>query len=578
MIKLNTNKKFAYIDELKWILLYIKKYWKAIFLYSVMGMFSTFLSLVGSLMSKTLIDAVTGYETGRIFQISAFMVFFGCSGIIFNGISKKVSAYYNVIVQNDIQSDIYNSVIETDWEALNEFSSGDLLNRVNGDVSIISSSVIGWIPNLLIKALQFLGSLAIIMYYDTIMAAITLVSVPLSVIVSRIILNAMKTYNDKLREASSELMSFQEDSFQNIQSIKAFNVVNYFENEMITVQEKYKNLALKFNTLSVIATSFMSFVAMVISYACLGWGVYQLWNGEIAFGTLTLFLQLAANLNGSFSALMALVPQAISTLTSTGRVLNIVSLPKEEYTNVEYSSFLHPSSRMNIMIDGVSFRYMNKANTLSNVSLQAKSGEIIGIVGSTGAGKTTLVRLLLGLIKPDKGSIFISNGKETIKLSESTRELFSYVPQDNTLFAGTIKDNLLFGVTDKSDEEIIEALKMACAWEFVNALPGGIMSIVKERGKGFSQGQAQRLAIARALLKDSPILLLDEATSALDIDTEQKIINNIYAIKNNRIYFVVSHRPSIFKYCTRIYKIQNATISDITNKNADTISINREVN
>lgn len=557
------NTKTNHKEEIRWISIYVKKYWKAIFIYALIGVFSTLLSLTGSLLSKKLIDIVTGHEAGKIIEVSVFMIGFGCFGIIFNAISKKVSAYFNVIIQNEVQLDVYNKVIEADWEALNDYRSGDLLNRINGDVTAVSGSVIGWIPNLLIRGVQFVGSLAIIIYYDFTMAIIALISVPISSIVSRFLLRKMRKYNERLRESSSEVMSFQEDSFQNIQSIKAFGAIEYFETKMFNIQSNYKDVALKFNTFSVLVTSFMSFVAMFVSYACLGWGVYRLWSGAIAFGTLTLFLQLAANLNSSFSALIGLVPQAISALTGARRIMDIFFMPDEQGVALKHESILKRNKNFRIVFNNVSFNYKNRTNTLENISFEAHSGEMIGIVGTTGEGKTTLIRLLLGLIAPNNGTITIIAGSDEFLLSAATRDLFSYVPQENTLFAGTIEDNLILGDDDKSEAQIIEALKSACAWEFVSNLPNGIKSEVKEMGKGFSHGQAQRIAIARALLKNAPIILLDEATSALDIKTEQQILKNISDYNKNKMCFTVTHRASVYDMCDRILKIENKNLYEI---------------
>lgn len=562
--KLNKDWLGEIWKEIKWMSVYAKKYKFIILFYSISGIVGTLMGLTGSLFTKFLIDTVTGYKTGQIGVTAALMVGVGVGNIIIKSFNARISAVLSTKVQNEIQADIFGKIMEADMEALNPFKSGDLLNRLNQDVGIVANCVTGWIPAFLARGVQFVGALIIILYYDPIMALIALVSAPISLVVSKILLRRMMSYNKKLKNAGSEIMAFENDVFQNIQPIKAFGVVNDFEEMMQDNLKQYRDLTLEYNKFSVITTAFMSFVGMFISYACLGWSVYRLWTGAIVFGTMTLFLQLASGLNNSFSALINLIPQAINAATSAGRIMQFEDIPKEKVVPIENEEEVIKAAYSNgvsIQFDNLGFSYTDGEKVLEKIDFLAEPGNIVALVGASGEGKTTFIRLLLGLINPTEGSAKAKiNNKEICELSASTRKLFSYVPQGNTIFAGTVEDNLKMTKPNATKEQMEKALKDACAWEFVNKLPQGIKTELKERGKGLSEGQAQRIAIARALLKDAPIILLDEATSALDTKTEKNVLNNILKSNRKKTCIVTTHRPTVLSMCTSIYKIEHTSL------------------
>lgn len=550
--------------EIKWMSVYARKYKFIILFYSISGIVGTLMGLAGSLFTKFLIDTVTGYKTGQIGVMAALMVGVGVGNIIIKSFNARISAVLSTKVQNEIQADIFSKIMEADIEALNPFKSGDLLNRLNQDVGIVANCVTGWIPAFLARGVQFVGALIIILYYDPIMALIALVSAPISLVVSKILLRKMMSYNKKLKNAGSEIMAFENDVFQNIQPIKAFGVVNDFEEMMQDNLKQYRDLTLDYNKFSVITTAFMSFVGMFISYACLGWSVYRLWTGAIVFGTMTLFLQLASGLNNSFSALINLIPQAINAATSAGRIMQFEDMPKEKVIPIENEEDVIKAAYLNgvsIQFNKLGFSYKEGEKVLEKIDFLAEPGNIVALVGASGEGKTTFIRLLLGLINPTEGSAMAKiNNKEICELSASTRKLFSYVPQGNTIFAGTVEDNLKMTNPNATKDQMEKALKDACAWEFVNKLPQGIKSELKERGKGLSEGQAQRISIARALLKEAPIILLDEATSALDTETEKNVLNNILKSNRKKTCIVTTHRPTVLSMCTSIYKIEHTSL------------------
>lgn len=554
-------------EETKWMYQYARRYKFAILFYIILGVVGTGMNLGGSVASKYLIDAVTGVDKRNIGYIVFLIISMAILGVIIKAVLSRIAAKINVKVNNEIQREVYDKIMTTDWLSMTKFHSGDLLNRLNSDVGTVSNSILGWVPSLMTKLSQFLGALMIILYYDPTMAALALLSTPIMLIFSKMLMTKMRFYNKRTREVSSEVMAFNEESFQNIQSIKSFDLIGLFSRRLIDMQEKYKDVYMDYNKFSIYTSSFMSLVGMLVSYSCFGWGVYRLWSGAITYGTMTLFLQLSGSLTSTFSALVGLVPSAISATTSAGRLMAFFDLPHEEKVDDEKVKVVENGSLdkgLSVRLEDVMYNYDENKVVFEGANVEANPGEIVALVGPSGEGKTTMIRLLLGLINAKNGKAVVRDifGEEC-NISANTRRFFAYVPQGNTIFSGTIGDNMKMVKEDATDEEIVEALKAACAWDFVKQLPDGIYSMVGERGGGFSEGQAQRLSIARALLRRSPILLLDEATSALDVYTEREVLRNIMDMGYARTCIVTTHRPSVLSMCDRVYKIDKSSVSEV---------------
>lgn len=556
-------------EETKWMYQYAKRYKVAILLYIILGVVGTGMGLGGSVASKYLIDAVTGVDKRNIGSIVFLIIAMAVLGVVIKAVSSRITAKISVKVNNEIQREVYDKIMTTDWLSMTKFHSGDLLNRLNSDVGTVSNSVLGWVPSLITKLAQFLGALAIILYYDPTMAALALLSAPVMIIFSKMLMTKMRFYNKRTREVSSDVMSFNEESFQNIQSIKSFDLIGLFSKRLINMQDKYKDVYMDYNKFSIYTSSFMSLVGMMVSYSCFGWGVYRLWSGAITYGTMTLFLQLSGSLTSTFSALVGLVPSAISATTSAGRLMAFFDLPHEEKIDDDKVQIMEKRSLkkgLSVELKDVMYNYDENKVVFEGANVKANPGEIVALVGPSGEGKTTMVRLLLGLVNIKKGTAVVRDvfGMEC-NISANTRRFFAYVPQGNTIFSGTIGDNMKMVKEDASDEEIVKALRAACAWDFVKQLPDGLESKVGERGGGFSEGQAQRLSIARALLRRSPILLLDEATSALDVYTEREVLRSIMDMGYARTCIVTTHRPSVLGMCDRVYKIDRSRVEEIDN-------------
>lgn len=547
------NGKADFLREAQWLWQYICRYRGTVLIHILLGVLGILLSLGSSVASKFLIDAVTGYKTGMIGLAAALMIGMQFGNIAMKSMAGRVGAIVNIRVQNEIQAEVYERILDTNWEAVEQFRSGDLLNRLNSDAGAIAGGVTGFIPSLISGAVQFLGAFFIILHYDPTMALIALLGIPVSALASRLLVRRMRDHNREMKAIHSDVMSFQEDSFQNLTSIKAFGITELFSGKMSALQQRYRTAYLTYNRFSVQTSALMSLMSMVVSAACFGWGVYRLWSGVISYGAMTMFLQLASSLGSAFSALIGLVPTAISISTSAGRIMAVVQLPAES-PSVEPE--FRQEAAFTIEMQDIHFTYETGESVLQAAALSARPGDLVALTGPSGEGKTTMLRILLGLVLPQQGRAeLIGESGRRYSISAGTRGAFGYVPQGNSIFVGTIADNLRLTKPDATDAELETVLRAACAYEFVQELPGGLYYTVGSRGKGLSEGQAQRIAVARALLRRAPILLLDEATSALDEETEQRMLQNLMESGMVRTCILVTHRPGSKRFCSRSYRV-----------------------
>lgn len=554
------------LEQLAWMAIYVRRYWWLIAIYTFLMTSGSLLSLGSTVVSRDLVDAVTAGNTQIIFSVVFTYVGVGVGQIFINVIRTRISLKIQLKIQNEIREDIFKQIMQTDWEALSEYRTGDLLYRINGDAGMVANSILTFIPTVISVFISFFSAFWIMIQNDYMMAVIALMGAPISLITSRYTMAKMREYTKRNQDFSSNKMAFDQETFQNLQMIKAFGLVPRFIDNFHEVTQQSMKISLDQNKFQSLTTIITSLVGQVIGYACYGYALFRLWQGEISYGTMTMFVGMAGSLRGSFSSIVNLAPTLIRACINAQRIIEIITLPRERIQDDKKAKdILSVAGRsgVEILMDNVSFWYQEGQPVYENACFYAKPGEIIGLLGPSGQGKTTTLNLLLGLFHIRKGELKIGNpGHEMIDISSATRCLFGYIPQGNTLFSGTIAQNIAMVKPDATEEEIIEVLKTACAWEFVEQLEEGIHTSVRELGRRFSEGQKQRLSIARALLADAPVLLLDEATSALDMATEKKVLKNILKRDPLRTLIVAAHRPSVFSMCHRVYKVQDGKIKE----------------
>ena len=359
-------------------------------------------------------------------------------------------------------------------------------------------------------------------------------------------------------------MTFEVETFYNFDTIKSFGISSLYGKKMRNWQEKFKDISLKYNMFTIKTNIVMSIIGMVVQYAAFGYCLFRLWTRDISYGTMTLFLQQRSNLNGAFNNLVSIIPNFLNSSISAHRIRELAQLKKEVHIPESSEMDAYVEDGFEVKMRDVDFSYIEGNRVITDSAFMANPGEIVALVGPSGEGKTTMIRLILGLIRPQEGEAVIvaSNGREIV-LNAETRHFFAYVPQGNTILSGTIAENMRMVKEDATDEEIVEALKIACAWDFVEKLPDTINSALGERGRGLSEGQAQRISIARAVLRNAPILLLDEATSALYVTTERKVLRNIIEQKPNKTCIVTTHRPSVLNMCQRVYRVMETKVTEL---------------
>ena len=552
------------LEDWKWIFSYSVRYKKAIAFYLLLGIFSSSLGLVSTVAGKYVIDVVTGFQFDKLPLMAAVMIGSSVISMVFSSVTNRISTRLSIDINQDIQADIFDKIIDADWMAINRYSNGDVLNRFNGDVRNVSSNAINWLPSIVLAVYNFIATFCVIFYYDKVMALIALGSAPLLLLMSKVVIKKQREYNTKVRDMSSKLMSFEVETFYNFDTIKSFGTAPAYSRKMRSWQQKYRDLSLRFNLFSIKTGLVMSTVGMLVEFVSFGYCLFRLWTGDITYGTMTLFLQQRSKLSGSFQSLVGIIPGFLNSSVSAHRIRELVELPKEVHIPESSRFDAFAGQGFEVRMKDVTFSYVSDRQIITESRFKAKPGEIVALIGPSGEGKTTLIRLILGLIHPDLGQVeLVAENRECIPMNAETRHLFSYVPQGNTILSGTIAENLRMVREDATDEQIIEALKIACAWEFVEKLPDTIHSGVGERGRGLSEGQAQRIAIARAVLRDSPILLLDEATSALDVTTERQVLRNIIQQRPNKTCIVTTHRPSVLNLCQRVYRVVDSRVTEL---------------
>jgi len=561
------------IDDWKWIFSYSARYKGAIAFYLFLGIFSTTLGLVSSVASKYIIDIITGHDSSRLWLMIAVMVGSTVFSLVFGSLISRITAKLNIAINNDIQADIFDKIVDADWLALNDYPSGDILNRFNGDIGTVSSNAISWLPTIIIAIYNFVATFFVILYYDWIMALFALGTAPFMLLMSRFVLKKQREYNKKMREMSSDMMSFEVDTFYNFDTIKSFGVAPHYSKKLRWWQGRFRDISLKYNMFSIKTNVLMSVVGTLVQFAAFGYCLFRLWTGGITYGTMTLFLQQRSKLSSAFSSVVSIIPSFLNSSVSAHRIRELVQLPREVHIPESSRMDKFVGQGFTVRMKDTNFSYKAGTRVITNSAFEANPGEIVALVGPSGEGKTTMIRLILGLIRPQEGEVLLEAGGETVNMNTETRHLFAYVPQGNTILSGTIAENMRVVKEDATDEEIVEALKIACAWDFVQKLPGGIDAPVGERGRGLSEGQAQRIAIARAVLRDAPILLLDEATSALDVTTERTVLRNIVQRHPNKTCIVTTHRPSVLNLCQRVYRVMDTRVTALSEEESSRMAM-----
>ena len=562
------------LEDWRWIFGYTKRYKWAVLFYTMLGIVSTTFGLVASVASKYAIDIITGYQTSKLGLMIAVMLGSAAFSLLFSSLISRLSTKISLDINNDIQADIFDQIMDVDWKAINAYRSGDLLNRFNSDVSTVSKNAISWLPSIVIALYNFVVTFALIWHYNKVMSLLAFASAPIMLLMSKYLMRKQREYARKVKETGSEMMAFEVDTFTNFDTIKSFGVMKAYGRKLRAWQKKMKSISLDYNLFTIQTNIFMSVLGLLVQYAAFGYCLYLLWGHQITYGTMTLFLEQRARLSTAFNNVVGIIPSFLNSSVSAHRIRELIELTREKHIPESKELAALADQGFELRMEDMSFAYQEDKPVIVDSAFRASPGEIVAIVGPSGEGKTTMIRLLLGLIHPEEGRVYLraADGTE-LDMNADSRFLFSYVPQGNTILSGTIAENMRLVKENATDEEIIEALKIACAWDFVSKLPETIDSRLGERGRGVSEGQAQRIAIARAVLRDAPILLLDESTSALDVATERQVLRNIIQQRPNKTCVVTTHRPTVLNLCQRVYRVMEKQVTELSEEESSRMAM-----
>jgi ABC-type multidrug transport system, ATPase and permease components len=514
------------------------------------------MSVGTAIASKNMVDYAVAGQFNRSVIAAAFF-----SGLIIlnllMGIGGSIlSIRLNESFSNVMRQRFFQRLMATEWLPLSKYHSGDLLTRLTSDVNNITNCIVDIMPGIFAMAVQFVAAFLTLFYYDSRLAFLAFIIGPFTVLCSRLWGRKLKYLYIKVQESESAYRSYIQEALQNFIIIKSFRLERHNRDSLQGLHENRMKWILKRNQTTLTANSIISLGYWTGYMLAFGWGVVRLAQKAISFGTLTAFLQLVQQVQTPFIGLARTFPQIIAMTASAGRLMELETMQMENK-----GENLPELEEVGISIRQLSFFYTDDKPVLDKISTEIYPGQLVALVGPSGEGKTTLIRLLLALLRPAAGGIYFTDTKGgCYEVSAATRDWVTYVPQGNTLFSGTIADNLRSGKMDATTEEMEKATRAACAWSFIEQLPQGLDTIIGERGHGLSEGQAQRIAIARAFLKKAPVMILDEATSALDLETEMNLLRAIKDSGYNCTCLVITHRLSPLKVCSRVLTLRNGRL------------------
>ncbi|MCX8128617.1 MAG: ABC transporter ATP-binding protein/permease [Clostridia bacterium] len=555
-MKLKSHGLKELIKVVKWVGIQIRPFIFSLVLILVIGVLLSVFSVSSAIVSKDLVDSAVEKDADKAIRAVIIFALLIIAQVALNAGDSVLTVSVSEKMSNNIRQKLFECLGKAEWMSFSRYHSDDVLTRMTSDIGVVANGIVSILPGMFSLGVRLVAAFATLIFFDPVLAVLAFVISPVSLIFYRYFGKKLKRLHLNIQEAEGRYRAFIHESIQNMLIVKTFCLEEQSSQQLGKLQSSRVGLVLRRNRLGVVSYSMLSIGYWIGYLLAFAWGAMRLFQGTATFGTLTAFFQLVGQIQTPFIGLARTFPQLVAAEASACRLMELEKLPRErgEETPLGWD-------RAGISIENLSFAYEDDKTVVKNVNFDIKPGEIVAVVGSSGEGKTTIIRLLLSLLKPANGKLFFydENG-EKAEASASNRTLVSYVPQGNTLFSGTISENLRLGNINATEKELTDALRTACAWEFVHDLKDGLDTKIGERGLGLSEGQAQRLSIARALLRKTPVLVLDEATSALDADTEMKVLNSIKRLSPARTCIIITHRPSALKICNRVMKLEDGCI------------------
>ena len=544
------NSAYTTRDIMRWLW----KVWRGNRLQTIlnasMGMATVVVSLAQVWAVKRAIDVASGSVEGSIYWAVALM-----GGLVLIDFAINISSVWirNVLgvkAQNRMQQYMLDRILRSEWNGRERRHSGDVINRLESDVSNVVTFITETLPNTLSVVFLFFGAFAYLFTLDRLLAVITVALLPLFVVLSKVYVRRMRHLTRQVRNSDSQVQSVLQETIQHRVLIKTLESDDAMVGKLESTQSQLRRNVIQRTRFSLLSNFILNFGFSLTYLIAFLWAAVRMSMHTLSFGGMTAYLQLVNRIQSPARNLSRIVPAFVSVFTAAERLMELEEPPLEEQGDP-----IVVESPCGVKLDDVSYGYNDgDGRVIDHLSFDFRPGTCTAILGETGAGKTTLIRLILALLRPQEGEISLYHADgDGQQLSPRMRCNFVYVPQGNTLMSGTIRDNLLMGSPTATDDEMYDALHQACA-DFVSQLPDGLDTRCSESGAGLSEGQAQRIAIARALLRNRPVMLFDEATSALDIETERRLLANVLGSRQHTIIFI-THRPAVVEYCDEVLRL-----------------------
>lgn len=547
-------------ETLKWLLNKSKKFIPYIILLSFVNILYASMSVLTAMVSKYVIDAATSRNIYYVIVFGTILFFVIVGHVLMHIISSNMEVTIQAKLEMHLKSSLFREILKKDFEEINRYHSGELLNRLTSDISVISNGITGIVPSAAYFIAQFTGAFFVLIVFDWKFALVFILGGIIIFMTTAVFRTKLKNLHKNVQATDGAVRSFLQEAIGSLLVVKTFSMEDEFDKKSDALQKTNYDAKMFRRRVTIFANTSFSFVFSIGYLFALLWCSFKLYNGFISYGTLTAVIQLISQVQSPFVNITKLIPQFYGVVASAERIMEIEQVEDELSLNeaVVNADGIYENMKT-ISFNHISFGY-GRELVFDDTSLDICKGDFVAIRGMSGIGKSTLLKLLLGVFRPQEGSININmSDGNAIAADKITRTLFSYVPQGNYLLSGTIRENLLLVNNDATEEEINKALDISYANHFIKKLPDGLETVIGEKGLGLSEGQVQRLAIARAILSKSPIILLDEATSALDSKTEKHVLESIKAMSDSTC-IIITHREAALEVCNKEVVIEDRKI------------------